>query len=122
MVGGQKLLTRLRRAIRLHHYSPRTEEAYVHWVRRFVRFHGTRDPATMGEPEVSAFLTDLATTARVSSSTQNQALGALLFLYREVLGRRLAWLDGVVRAKQSVRLPVVLTPGEGKTVERYRDS
>jgi integron integrase len=112
VVGGQKLLTRLRRAIRLHHYSPRTEEAYVHWVRRFVRFHGTRDPATMGEPEVSAFLTDLATTARVSSSTQNQALGALLFLYREVLGRRLAWLDGVVRAKQSVRLPVVLTPGE----------
>jgi hypothetical protein len=86
-----KLLTRLRRAIRLHHYSPRTEQAYVHWVRRLVRYHGLRDPAVMGEPEISAFLTDLATRRGVSASTQKQALGAILLLYREVLGRRLAW-------------------------------
>ena len=111
-----KLLARLRRAIRVHHYSPRTEAAYVLWVRRFVRFHGTRDPATMGEPEVAAFLSDLAVRGRVSASTQNQALGALLFLYQEVLGRRLAWVDGVVHAKRPTRLPVVLTPGEVRAV------
>jgi len=111
-----KLLERLRRAIRLHHYSPRTEQAYVHWVRRLVRFHGMRDPALMGEPEISAFLTDLATQRHVSAPTQNQALGAILFLYREVLGRRLAWLDGVVRAKETGRLPVVLTPVEVRGV------
>jgi integron integrase len=111
-----KLLERLRRAIRLHHYSPRTEQAYVYWVRRLVRFHGMRDPALMGEPEISAFLTDLATRQRVSASTQNQALGAILFLYRDVLGRRLAWLDGVVHAKETERLPIVLTPGEVRAV------
>ena len=111
-----KLLTRLRRTIRLHHYSERTEQAYVNWVVRFVRFHGTRDPARMAEPEIAAFLTHLATRRNVSASTQNQALGALLFLYREVLGRRLAWMDGVVRAKDSVKLPVVLTPGEVRQV------
>ena len=114
--GRPKLLTRLRHAIRLHHYSERTEQAYVGWVVRFVRFHGTRDPALMGEPEIAAFLTHLATRRNVSASTQNQALGALLFLYREVLGRRLAWMDGVVHAKQSVRLPVVLTPAEVRLV------
>jgi len=111
-----KLLVRLRRAIRLHHYSPRTEMAYVGWVRRFVKFHGTRDPALMGEPEISSFLTDLATRQNVSASTQNQALGALLFLYREVLRRRIAWMDDVVRAKDPGRLPVVLTPIEVKLV------
>ena len=111
-----KLLLRLRRAIRLHHYSQRTEQAYVHWVRRFVRFHGTRDPALMGEAEITAFLTDLATRRHVSASTQNQALGAILFLYRDVLGRKLAWLDGVVRAKEPGRLPVVLTHEEVRAV------
>jgi len=111
-----KLLSRLRRAIRLHHYSPRTEQAYVNWVRRFVRFHGTRDPALMGEEEISSYLSFLATRGHVSASTQNQALGAILFLYREVLGRRLAWLDGVVRAKETGRLPVVLTPAEVRAV------
>ena len=113
---GPKLLARLRRAIRLHHYSPRTEEAYVYWVRRFVRFNGTRDPATMAEPEVAAFLSDLAVRGQVAASTQNQALGAVLFLYQEVLGRRLAWVDGVVHAKRPTRLPVVLTPGEVRAV------
>jgi integron integrase len=107
-----KLLGRVRRAIRLHHYSRRTEQAYVLWVRRYVRFHGLRDPRLMGEQEVAAFLSHLATQGRVSGSTQNQALGALLFLYREVLDRPLAWVRGVVHAKQSVRLPVVLTPNE----------
>jgi integron integrase len=106
----------VRRAIRVHHYSPRTEAAYVLWVRRFVKFHGTRDPATMGEPEVAAFLSDLAQRGRVSASTQNQALGALLFLYQEVLGRRLSWVDGVVHAKRPTRLPAVLTPGEVRAV------
>ncbi len=82
------------------------------WVRRYVKFHGLRDPRLMGEPEIAAFLSDLAVRGRVSGSTQNQALGALLFLYREVLRCPLAWVGGVVHAKQSVRLPVVLTPGE----------
>ena len=85
----------------MRHYSGRTEEAYVLWVRRFVAFHGRRHPAELGEVEISAFLTDLAVRGRVSSSTQNQALGALLFLYREVLGRRVAWLDGMVHAKRA---------------------
>ena len=88
----------------------------MHWVRRFVQFHRLRDPALMGEPEVAAFLSDLATRGRVSASTQNQALGALLFLYQEVLGRRLAWVEGVVHAKRPARLPVVLTPAEVRAV------
>ncbi len=111
-----KLLARLRQAIRVHHYSARTEEAYVQWVRRFVLYHGTRDPGAMGETEVAAFLSDLAVRGRVSASTQNQALGALLFLYQEVLGRRLGWVSGVVHAKRPGRLPIVLTPGEVRAV------
>ncbi len=114
--GPPKLLARLRRAIRLRHYSRRTEEAYVFWVRRFVAFHGTRHPVELGEREISAFLTDLAVRRRVSASTQNQALGALLFLYRELLGRRVAWLDGMVHAKESSRLPIVLTPDEVRAI------
>ena len=102
----------MRQAIRLRHYSRRTEQAYVHWVRRFVAFHGRRHPAALGEAEISAFLTDLAVRGRVSSSTQNQALGALLLLYREVLGQRVGWLDEMVHAKRGGRLPVVLTLGE----------
>ena len=81
-----------------------------------MRFHGMRDPKLMGEAEVTAFLTDLATRRHVSASTQNQALGAILFLYRDVLGRKLAWLDGVVRAKETGRLPVVLTHEEVRAV------
>jgi integron integrase len=111
----------LRQAIRLRHYSRRTERAYVLWVRRFVVFHGKRHPAELGEREVAAFLTDLAVRLRVSASTQNQALGALLFLYRRVLGRNvegLGGVGGVVRAKQSVRLPVVLTLEEAQAVIR----
>ncbi|WP_180683769.1 integron integrase [Tepidicella baoligensis] len=107
-----KLLVQLREKIRLKHYSLSTERQYVHWVRRFVLFHGKRHPADMGAPEVESFLTHLAVEGNVSSSTQNQALSALLFLYREVLGLDLPWMQDVVRAKRSVRLPVVLTQAE----------
>src|SRR5207247_1232243 len=86
--GPSTLLGRLRAALRARHYSPRTEQAYVAWVRRYVQFHGRRHPATMGATEVQAFLTHLAERGQVSASTQNQAAAALLFLYEAVLGRR----------------------------------
>jgi integron integrase len=96
--------------------SPRTEEAYVEWMRRFYEFHGRRDPALLGPEEVTAFLNDLATRGGVAASTQNQALAALLFLYGEVLGIDLPWLDGLVRAKGPKRLPVVLSREEVRGV------
>jgi integron integrase len=111
-----KLTQRLRLTLRTRHYSGRTEAAYVHWLRRFVRFHHLRDPAQMGEAEVAAFLTSLAVDGRVSASTQNQALGALVFFYRHVLGRRLGELRDLERAKRPRRLPLVLTPGEVRAV------
>ena len=111
-----KLAERLRRALLVRHYSPRTEAVYRRWVTRFVRFHGLRHPAEMGEAEVSAFLTHLATREGVSASTQTQALCALLFCYRHVLGRRLGELRGLERAKRPVRLPTVLTPAEVRAV------
>jgi len=92
----------------LHHLSARTQEAYLGWMRRYYEFHGRRDPARLGSEDVTAFLSDLATRGRVSASTQNQALAALLFLYREVLDRDLPWLDDLVRAKRPVHVPVVL--------------
>jgi integron integrase len=107
-----RLLDRMRAAIRVRHYSIRTEDTYVHWARRFILFHGKRHPADMGAQEVSAFLTDLATERHVAPSTQNQAKSALLFLYKEVLGVELPWLDEVVGAKPRVHLPVVLTHHE----------
>jgi integrase len=110
------LLADLRRAIRVRHYSRRTEQAYVHWVRRHVRFHGLRHPAELGEAEVGAFLTHLAVTAGLSAATQNQAASALLFLYNEVLGRPMRRVGGVVRAREGVRLPVVLTPDEVRRI------
>jgi integron integrase len=103
-------------AIRSRHFSRRTEEAYVAWVRRFVLFHGKRHPALMGEAEITRFLSNLATESRVAASTQNQALSALLFLYRQVLRKEVAWLEGVVRAKAPRRLPVVLTREEVKRI------
>ncbi len=102
----------MRAALRARHYSRRTEQAYCLWVRRFIRFHGLRHPAQMAEPEINAFLTHLATEARVSASTQTQALSGLLFLYRHVLGREVGTLEGLVRARKDRRLPVVLTPDE----------
>ncbi len=107
-----RLLGRVRDQIRLKHYSIRTEQAYVEWIKRFIRFHGKRHPAKLGAPEVEAFLTDLAVARQVAAPTQNQAKSALLFLYKEVLDIELPWLDQVESAKASQRLPVVLTPGE----------
>jgi integron integrase len=117
--ASPRLLDQVRAAIRTHHYSPRTEKAYVFWIRRFVLFHGKRHPAQMGASEVTAFLSHLATVGKVSASTQNQALSALLFLYHKVLGVDLSWLDGLVRAKRPARLPVVLTRVEAHALLRH---
>src|SRR5882724_4038403 len=110
------LLARLRGAFRTRHYSPRTADAYAGWVKRFVRFHGMRHPTELGNGGVAAFLTWLADQRQVSASTQTQAASALLFLYRDVLGRDLGQLDGVLRARQPHRLPVVLTRDEVDSV------
>ena len=107
-----RLLDQVRERIRYLHYSLRTEHAYVHWVRAFVRFHGLRHPAELGAPEVEAFLTFQATQRSVAPSTHNQALSALLFLYTKVLGLSLPWLREIGRPKASRHLPVVLTPAE----------
>ncbi|HNV84298.1 MAG TPA: integron integrase [Arenimonas sp.] len=103
------MLELCRERCRVKHYSLRTEEAYLGWVRRFIFFHNKKHPAEMGGYEVESFLTHLAVKGHVSPSTQNQALSALLFLYREVLHLQLEWMENVVRAKQAIRLPVVLT-------------
>ena len=116
-----KLLDRVRLAVRARHYSRRTEKAYVHWIKRFIFFHGKRHPAEMGAPEVTAFLTALAVRDRVAASTQNQALNALLFLYREILRVELPWLDDVVRAKRPQHLPTVLTRDEVRAVLERMD-
>src|SRR5438874_1790521 len=115
MVSGPKLLTLVRRAIRLRHYSRHTEEAYVGWVRRFVRFAGLRHPSQLGGAEVQQFLSSLA-EAGVSATTQNQAASALRFLYEEVLGRQFARPAGIVHAKEPGRVPVVLTREEVRAV------
>ncbi len=93
--GGPRLLDRVHEAIRRRYYSRRTEEAYVHWIRRFIFFNGKRYPEVLGEAEVTAFLNHLAAERQVAAARQNQALSAILFLYREVLGRELPWLDGM---------------------------
>lgn len=108
----RKLLDQVRDAIRVRHYSIRTEEAYVGWIKRYIFFHGKRHPADMGQEEITAFLSSLAVERNVAASTQNQALAALLFLYREVLGSDPGWLDDIVRAKRPERLPVVLVREE----------
>ena len=116
MSNEPKLLDRLRNAIRSRHYSRRTEEAYLMWAKRFILFHNKRHPSAMGGDEVNAFLSSLAIDDRVSASTQNQALNALLFLYRHVLQDPLPWLQDVVRARRPMHLPAVLTPDEVRTV------
>ena len=113
-----KLLDQVRERLRLKHYSIRTEQQYVQWVRRFILFHDKRHPVEMGAAEVEAFLTHLAVEGKVAAATQNQALSALLFLYREVLEINLPWLDQVVRAKRPARLPVVLTRQEVTAVQK----
>ena len=110
--GKPSLLDEVRRHIRSKHYSIRTEEAYVQTVKRFIIFHQKRHPQEMGVPEIRQYLPHLASHDNVSASTQNQALSALLFLYREVLGRDLAYVDGIERAKRPQRVPVVLSREE----------
>ena len=105
-----------REGIRTRHLAFRTEQAYLYWMRRYVKFHGRRHPRDMGAAEVEAFLTHLAVGAKVGASTQNQALQALLFLYRQVLGIELPWLENVTRASRPKRLPVVLSVAEVRSV------
>jgi len=114
VTGAQapRLLDQVRARLRLRHYSLRTEQAYVAWIRRFVLANGRRHPRGLGLVEVEAFLSGLATQGRVSAGTQNQALSALLFLYREVLDIELPWMEGLVRAKRPRRIPVVLSQEE----------
>ena len=109
---GHPELGRLHELARLRHLSPRTEESYAGWVRRYLEYHGNRDPRTLGRPEIEAFLSYLATDRRVAAATQSQALAALLFLYREVIGTGFGSLDTLVRAKRGARLPVVLDRDE----------
>ena len=111
-----ELLDRVRTLIRTRHYSYRTEQSYIHWIKRYILFHNKRHPAEMGAAEVTQFLSNLAVSHKVSASTQDQALAALLFLYRYVLSIDLPWLDDVVRAKKPTRLPVVLTKEETRTL------
>ena len=111
-----RLLDRVREANRLRHGSRSTEKSYIGWIRRFILFHGKRHPAEMGAPEVAQFLSSLAVEGRVAASTQNQALSALLFLYRYVLHQELPWLEDVVRARRPKHLPIVLTRDEVRAV------
>jgi integron integrase len=107
-----RLIERFRAAIRSRHYSRRTEKSYWYWIRCYIHYHGKRHPEELGGAEATAFLSWLATERNVAAATQNQALSAVVFLYKHVLERELPWLDGLIRAKRPVRLPVVLTEGE----------
>lgn len=116
-----KLLDRVRERIRVKHYSRSTEKTYIYWIRFYIHFHGLQHPKDMGATEVEAFLSHLATAREVSAGTQNQAMHALLFLYREVLGIDLPWLDGITRAKPSKRVPTVLTQNETRAMLQHVD-
>lgn len=107
-----RLLEQVREAIGRLHYSLRTEDTYVHWIRRFIYFHGKRHPRELGAVEVTAFLNHLARDRGVAASTQNQALASLLFLYKEVLAVSLPWLEGLDRVRKPARVPTVLTASE----------
>ena len=118
-----KLLDQVRAKIRLKQYSIRTEDSYVSWIRRFILYHNKRHPLEMGKKDIEQFLTNLAVNRNVAASTQNQALSAILFLYRDVLEVELPWLTDVTRAKKPTRLPVVLTPVEVDAIlQRTRDT
>ena len=119
--GAPKLLDRVRQTIRAKHYSRRTESAYVDWIRRYIVFHRKRHPSDMGASEISAFLTWLATERRVSASTQNQALSALLFLYREVLHVEIGQIADLPRARMPVRVPVVVSRDEVARIMKHLD-
>ena len=116
-----KLLDQVRDRVRRLGYAKRTELSYVHWVKRYILFHGKRHPRDMGKQEVEAFLTSLAVERGVAAATQNLALSAILFLYREVLAVPLPWLDDVARAKKPARLPVVLTRSEVQSMLEHTD-
>ncbi len=116
LIQSARLLDKVRLTVRRRHYSYRTEQAYIHWIRRYIFFHHKRHPSKMGEPEIAAFLSHLAVTRRVSASTQNQALNAILFLYKQVLEHDIGLIHGVTRAKRAEHLPVVLTREEVQTV------
>jgi integron integrase len=111
-----RLLDQVRDAIRVRHYSYRTEEQYVYWIRRYILFNGKQHPRGLGAAEVGAFLSSLAVFGNVAAATQNQALAAILFLYRHVLKQDLPWLDNVVRARKPRRMPMVLTREETRAV------
>jgi integron integrase len=111
-----RLLDQVRSVIRVRHYSSRTEEAYTYWIRQFILFHQKRHPVEMGKAEVETYLSWLAEKRNVAATTQNQALSAILFLYRDVLQIDIGWLEGVTRAKKPKRLPVVLTRGEVRSI------
>ena len=108
----KRLLEQAREKLRAMHYSYRTEQAYLDWMKRYILFHGKRHPKEMGAGEIEAFVSYLANERGVSASTQTQALSALLYLYRHVLGIEMAWIDGISRAKKSQRVPIVLTREE----------
>jgi integron integrase len=112
----EAVITSIRNVLRVHHYSGRTEEAYVGWVRRFIRFHENRHPATMGHVEIRDFISDLAVKQGVSPSTQDQALAAVLFMFREVFHQDMGWVNLIIRAKKPKRLPVVMTREEVRAV------
>jgi integron integrase len=114
--GKPKLLDRVRQLMRLRHYSLRTEEAYIGWIRRYILFHDKRHPRELDEKHVSEFLSNLAIKGHVAAATQNQALNALLFLYKEVLQRELGFVGNVLRVKRPPKAPVVLSPSEVRTV------
>src|SRR6266498_1446139 len=111
-----KLLDQIRQLMRLRHYSLRTEEAYVGWIRRYILFHGKRHPRDLAESDIAGFLSSLAVKGQVAASTQNQALNALLFLYKEVLRRELGFIGGTLRVKRPPKLPVVLSRAEVRAV------
>lgn len=119
--GTPKLLDRVRHAIRAKHYSRRTETAYVDWIRRYIVFHKKRHPSELGAPDIAAFLSWLASHRRVSASTQNQALSAVLFLYRDVLHIEIGSIEHVPRARMPVRVPVVLSRDEVARILKHLD-
>ena len=116
VASSPKLLDRVRWHLRVKHYSIRTEQAYIDWIRRYILFHRKRHPNEMGEKEISEFLTHLAVEKGIAASTQNQAFSAVLFLYQQVLERKLDFIDNVQGVTRPAKLPVVLTPSEARTV------
>ena len=109
---GKKLVVAISEVFRAEHYSYRTEETYLKWIKRYISFYGNKHPRELGAAELQRFLTHLAVDVRVSASSQNQALSALLFLYKKVLGVDLPWMDDIVRARRPIRVPIVMTRNE----------